>query len=132
MLNFVLQASVSLTPPYSQPCGSLHVAIFFSFLFWLPHDIWSSWVRDQIRGTVANYAPAAAMPDLWTHFAGWGIELASWRCRDATDATAPLRELPNCLPKGFASNACYIKFEHYFTMFSNLIIKVLHTHKKLK
>ena len=52
------------------------------FLFWLPRVIRTSWARDQIGVTVANYTAAAAMQDPWTHCAGdKACMLVLQRCR---------------------------------------------------
>lgn len=69
---------VRLDHPLAQiPTSILPVFLSFFFLFWLPHSIWSSWARDQIRAEAVTYTTAVAMPDPLTHFARPGIELCT-------------------------------------------------------
>ena len=63
------------------------------FLMATPAVYASSQTRGQIQAAVSTYVAAAAMPDPLTHFAGAGIELASWRCRDAANPIAPQPQL---------------------------------------
>ena len=71
--------------------------LFFSFLFWLPHGIWSSQDRDQIRASVATYATAAATRGPLTPLCWPRIKPASWCCGDAADPVVPQRELGRTL-----------------------------------
>ena len=69
--------------------GGFFILFFFLvFLFWLPHGIWSSQARGQIRAAVATYAI-----DPLTRYAGLGIEPVSWHNRDAVNPVAPQQEL---------------------------------------
>ena len=47
--------SINHTVPFSLA----NMSSFLLFFFWLPHGIWSSWVRDQIQATVVTYTTAA-------------------------------------------------------------------------
>ena len=58
-----------------------------------PQTYGSSWVRDQIRATVATYIAAATTQDPLTECARPGLEPVSWCCKDATDPIAPQWEL---------------------------------------
>lgn len=71
---------------------SLEILFFFP-PFLVPHDIRSSWARDQTPATVATYATAAEMLDPLTHYAMQVIEHASWCCRNAGIPTLPQGEL---------------------------------------
>ena len=60
--------------------NATRVAYIF-FLFWLPHGIWSSRARDQIRATVATYAEAVTTADPLIHVPGQGLNL----CPDTSE-----------------------------------------------
>ena len=61
----------------------LFISIYL-FLFWPSHSLWSSLASGQIQATVA-----ASLG----HYAGLGIEPASWCCSDAPDPVVPQWEL---------------------------------------
>ena len=58
----------------------------FPFTFWPPRSIWSSWVKDHIRDTVATYPTAVAILDS-------SPTVLSQGSRDAADSIAPQWEL---------------------------------------
>ena len=69
----------------------IHVFCFvLFFLFWPPHNIWSSQVRDQIRAPVVTYT---AMDGSLIHCARPGIKLASQCTQHVADPIAPQKEL---------------------------------------
>ena len=74
-------------------CYSCILFFLFFSLFWLPHSIWTSQAKEQIRATGTTYAAAAATPDLLIHCARLGMEPVSWSCGVATDPIAPQWEL---------------------------------------
>lgn len=58
------------------------------FLFGLPHTIWSSWARNQIRAIAASSNSRSL-----THCILPGIEPASWCCSNSANPLAPQWEL---------------------------------------
>lgn len=68
----------------------LLLGIFLGF-FWLPQGMWSSWIRNQIRASVATFTTAAAR--YLTHLARLGIEPTSQCSSDAANPDAPQWEL---------------------------------------
>ena len=88
--------------------------LFVCFLFWLPHDIWGSWNRDQIWATAANSAAVAAMPNPLTRHplcwaGGWTCVLELQRCHPS-----------HCAPAG-TPDVCY----SYPNTLSNLRFPIL-------
>ena len=66
--------------PVACTTSILLVVCFFLFLFWPPHRMWSSRVRNRIQASAATYTAAAPMQEFLTHCAGPGIEPAFWCC----------------------------------------------------
>ena len=52
-----------------------NTVLLFLYLFWLPHSVWSSQARDQIRASVGTYAATLAVLDPLTHCASWESSL---------------------------------------------------------
>ena len=81
------------------------VVLFFFFLSWLPHNIWSSQGRDQILSAIVIYTAAAATQDPLIHSASQGLNL-----RPGT-AEAPL--IPSC-HSGNSNNSIFKSFFFFF------------------
>ena len=68
----------------------------FFFLFWPPHDTWSSWAGDQIQAIVVTYtSPLAHRAKLGIKLASWHGSDTTWHSSDTTDPVVPQWELLN-------------------------------------